>query len=109
MMIQGYPDTPSVFPGDTIQFRVSTDAPQFRIDFYRQGASLDSQLSTGWLPGAFADDHDPDQDWGVAAVRRDGKAVAAWQAYPFDVPEDPAHCLYFTPPTSASASRRRSW
>ncbi len=45
-MIQGYSDNSSAFPGDTITFHISTDAPQFRIDFYRQGATLDFQLST---------------------------------------------------------------
>ncbi len=87
-MIQGYPEQTSLFPGDRLGLYVSTDAPQFRVDFYRQGATLDFQLSSDWMTGKFADVHDPDQDWGVAAVRRDGKAVDAWTAYPFDIPDN---------------------
>lgn len=85
-MIQGYPDYPSVFPGETIHLHVSTDAPQFRIDIYRQGVILDYLASTNNLAGFFAEDHDHDQDWGIDAVRRDGTLVAAWPAYEFKVP-----------------------
>lgn len=35
IMIEGYPDDASGFPGDKITFHVATDAPQFRIEFYR--------------------------------------------------------------------------
>jgi hypothetical protein len=87
-MIQGYPDDASAFPGQDLVFHVSTDAPQFRIDFYRQGATLDFKHSTLWMKGVFADNHEPDQDWGEAATRRDGKQVAAWLPYPFTVPDD---------------------
>jgi hypothetical protein len=93
-MIQGYPDNSSALPGDTITFHVSTDAPQFRIDFYRQGATLDFQLSTDWMAGVFADDHDPDQDWGIAATRRDGKQVEGWTAYLFTIPDDWSSGVY---------------
>jgi hypothetical protein len=66
---------------------VSTDAPQFRIDFYRQGATLEFKLSTNWMQGVFADDHDRNQDWGITARRSDGKVVAGWTAYPFQIPD----------------------
>lgn len=85
-MIQGYPDYPSVFPGELIHLHVSTDAPQFRIDIYRQGVILDYQTSTVSLEGFFAEDHDHDQDWGIDAVRRDGTQAAAWPPYEFIVP-----------------------
>jgi hypothetical protein len=39
-MIKGYPDQVSLDPGDILSLRVSTDAPEFRVEFYRQGASL---------------------------------------------------------------------
>jgi hypothetical protein len=87
-MIQGYPVESSGYPGDSFSFCVSTDAPQFRIDFYRQGASLDFKTSTGWMPGIFADDHDATQDWGLSGVREDGKLVDGWASYSFAVPVD---------------------
>jgi hypothetical protein len=87
-MIQGYPEQPSVVPGDTLTLHVSTDAPQFRVDFYRQGAMLEFKLSSDWNAGQFADDHDWDQDWDADDVRSDGKAVAGWQGYPFNIPDD---------------------
>jgi len=47
-MIQGFPKDPSAYPGQTIILFVSTDAPKFRIDFYRQGSIIprESFLST---------------------------------------------------------------
>jgi hypothetical protein len=87
-MIQGYPDPPSVFPGDTLTLHVSTDAPQFRVDFYRQGATLVFKLSSDWYTGQFAADHDWEQDWNVDGIRRDGVAVAGWQGYPLHIPDD---------------------
>ena len=51
-MIQGYPAQPSVIPGETLTFHVSTDAPQFRVDFYRQGQTLVFKQSSGWLTSA---------------------------------------------------------
>ncbi len=87
-MIQGYPDEASGFPGDTVTFHVATDAPQFRIDFYRQGSVLQSTgVSTEWLSGHPGDQHDPDQDWGEDAIRNDGLAVTGWQGYPFTIPD----------------------
>ncbi|SRR6266487_673835 len=51
-MIQGYPDRPSVLPGGTpLTLHVSTDAPQFSVDFYRQGRALEFKQSSDWLPG----------------------------------------------------------
>ena len=81
-MIDGYPDQVSAFPGETITFHVATDAPQFRIDFYRQGAALETTgISTAWFAGAPGELHEADQDWGEAATRRDGKVVDGWQGF----------------------------
>ena len=86
-MIQGYSDNTSAYPGDTITFHVATDAPEFRIEFYRQGATLtNTGVMTGWLIGKSGEDHEGDQDFGEPATRRDGKAVAGWQGYPFKIP-----------------------
>jgi hypothetical protein len=87
-MIQGYPDDASAFPGETITFHVATDAPQFRIEFYRQGPTLqDTGVKTDWLTAHPGDDHEADQDFGAPATRRDGKAVDGWQGYPFQIPD----------------------
>ena len=51
-MIQGFPKTASIFPGETITLYVSTDAPKFRIDFYRQGVTLQFRSLSG-LSGQF--------------------------------------------------------
>lgn len=86
-MIQGYSDESSAFPGETITFRVSSpDASQFRIDFYRQGATFDFQLSTDWMPGSPADERPDDQDWSTPGTNLAGQPAPAWPAYPFQIP-----------------------
>ena len=50
-MIQGFFLQLSAFPGDDVSLRVATDTPQFRVDIYRQGATFDKLLSTGWNDG----------------------------------------------------------
>jgi hypothetical protein len=88
-MIQGYADESSAFPGETITFRVSSpDASQFRVDFYRQGASLDFQLSSSWMQGSPADERPNDQDWSTPGTNTAGQPVPAWPAYPFQIPAD---------------------
>jgi len=77
-MIQGYPDHSSAFPGDTITFRVSCpDAPQFRIDFYRQGATFDFVTSSSWFSGQPADDRSNGEDWSLF-----------WPGYQFELTDD---------------------
>jgi hypothetical protein len=86
-MIQGYSDESSAFPGNTITFRVSSpDASQFRIDFYRQGATLDFQLSGSWMQGSPADERPNDQDWSTPGTNTAGRPAPAWPAYPFQIP-----------------------
>jgi len=54
-MIEGYPETVTVGPADTLTLCVSTDHPRFRVGFYRQGANLDFRGSNEWQDGtAFA-------------------------------------------------------
>lgn len=94
-MIRGYSDDTSAFPGETITFHVAADRPQqFRIDFYRQGATLEFKLSSDWMHAPAGDDHEPDQEWGADATRRDGKFVAGWPPFPFTVPFDWASGAY---------------
>jgi hypothetical protein len=44
-----YPARPSLLPGDTLTLHVSTPAPRFRIDFYRQGATSELSCQSAWL------------------------------------------------------------
>ncbi len=76
-MIQGYPDRPSVLPGGTLTFHVSTDAPRFRVDFYRQGQTLVfmGNLGGGWMVGQNVPQGRPNQDW-------------RWPDYAFPIPGD---------------------
>jgi hypothetical protein len=64
-MIQGFPANASIYPGETITLYVSTDAPKFRIGFYRQGVTLQFQFSSEILPGTYVADHGNDEDWTV--------------------------------------------
>ena len=74
-MIRGYPRYPSLFPGDTLTLHVSTNSPRFRVEFFRQGASLTpiTDLSSEALRGSFLPDGPPDVDWG-------------WTGYDFEIP-----------------------
>jgi len=64
-MIQGFPSQSSVLPSGTVTLHASTDAPQFRVEMYRQGASLKRVLSSCWFdaPGINIPCHGADQDW----------------------------------------------
>lgn len=72
-MIHGYPRWPGVAPGSTLTLHVSTDAPVFRVDFYRQGERLAYVASSPWQRGRAAGPSLPDRDWG-------------WPRYEFPVP-----------------------
>ena len=82
-MIQGFPENASVYPGQTTTLYVSTDAPKFRIDFYRQGVTLRFQFSSNILPGISAADHSNDEDWTVD-----------WPPYGIQLSEDAAPGAY---------------
>lgn len=74
-MILGYPSAPSASPGETLLFHVSTDAPEFRIEIYRQGASLDFAACTDWIPGEPFPALAPYDDWSKV-----------WRGHAFRVP-----------------------
>lgn len=80
-MIRGYFDQPSVIPGDTLILHVSTDAPQFRVEFYRLGATFSNPFNSDWLPGTLVPDGKPDRDWGMAAG-----AFPGWPSFQFAIP-----------------------
>ena len=82
-MIQGYPDRESIVAGGTLGLHVSTDAPLFRVDFYRLGASLAPIGSSAWYagvespppphPDGISSHASPAEDWN-------------WPAYEFPIP-----------------------
>jgi hypothetical protein len=65
-MTTGYPGAPSIFPGETLFFHVSTDAPQVRIELHRQGAKLELKATSPWAPGRRSADLPPWEDWSTS-------------------------------------------
>ncbi|MDB4989156.1 MAG: hypothetical protein JWN04_4334, partial [Myxococcaceae bacterium] len=55
-----YPTQSSLLAGETLTLHVSTPAPQFRIDFFRQGASSELIFQSDWRAGAEAQPGRPD-------------------------------------------------
>lgn len=86
LVIRGYVEQPSPRPGEDLVLRVSTDAPQFRVEFYRCGVRMEQVGRTGWLPGEHAPLHLPNQDWGLPGTGFHGEDLAPWPAYPVQVP-----------------------
>jgi hypothetical protein len=74
-MIEGYPESVSVSPGDTLTLCVSTDHPWFRVDFYRQRINLDPLGSNEWRGGAASARRTAEHDW-------------QWGRHQFTVPAD---------------------
>jgi hypothetical protein len=87
-VIEGYPQHASVLPGGRLELHVSTDAPAFRVEFYRWGIELAYRGGSEWLDGRYAPHHLPHQDWGRDGVGLDGSDLPAWHAYGFPVPPD---------------------
>ncbi|MBI2755865.1 MAG: hypothetical protein HYX52_04050 [Chloroflexi bacterium] len=72
-MIQGYPRVPSVVAGGRLRLHVSTTAPRYRVEFYRQGERLVHLGTSDWRRGQWALAGQPDRDW-------------VWPTEEFDVP-----------------------
>jgi hypothetical protein len=87
-MILGYVEQPSPRPGESLSLCVSTDAPCFRVEFYRYGAGPKVGLRTGWLSGQDVPPHLPFQDWGRSGEDLCGRALAPWPRYRVSVPAD---------------------
>ena len=85
-MIWGYPDEASVLPGGRLVLRVSTDAPAFRVEFYRWGAEQVRVGGTGWFAGRAVPHHLPFQDWSRPGTGLRGEDLPAWPAYEVPVP-----------------------
>ncbi|HEX6161145.1 MAG TPA: N,N-dimethylformamidase beta subunit family domain-containing protein, partial [Thermoanaerobaculia bacterium] len=50
---QAYPGQLSIDPGETLTLHVSTDMPEFRVQIYRQGATLEWYHTSDWMPGGY--------------------------------------------------------
>ena len=71
-----------------MRLHVATDAPRFRVEFYRCASEPVLLGASGWLPGETAPLHLPYQDWGEPGAGLRGELLAPWPAYDFPVPED---------------------
>lgn len=80
-MIQGYPHRASVAPGARLVLHVATDAPRFRVLFYRWGDGFIPMQESRWLAGAYAEPRSASIDW-------------QWPAYEFTVPCDWPSAVY---------------
>jgi hypothetical protein len=74
-MIFAYPRTPSVLEGTDVTLHVATTAPEFRVDFYRHGASLEHVAASGPRTGGAFPFGPVGADWG-------------WPAYEFEIGDD---------------------
>jgi hypothetical protein len=87
-MIYGYPDHPTVPAGSSVTLRVSTDAPAFRVDFYRWGDGATFQGRSPWYDGQKVPAHLAYQDWSRSGRGLHGQELPGWPAYRFPVPPD---------------------
>jgi hypothetical protein len=85
-VIRGYVEQPSPRAGEPLRLRVATDAPDFRVDFYRWGAELEAAGSSAWLPGEDAPLHLPYQDWGRPNQGLTGEELEPWPVHELPVP-----------------------
>ncbi|HEY0876889.1 MAG TPA: N,N-dimethylformamidase beta subunit family domain-containing protein, partial [Zeimonas sp.] len=74
-VIRGYPQRPSVIPGETLELCVATDAPAFRVAFHRWTGAFVPMLVSDWLPGEDVPERASDVDW-------------RWPPYRFRIPDD---------------------
>jgi hypothetical protein len=87
-VIDAFPREASVVQGGRLDLHVSTDAPTFRVGFYRWGDRLTRVGESDWLDGANAPPHLPFQDWGRDDLGLDGGELPAWPSYQFPIPVD---------------------
>lgn len=77
-MIRGYPDRASVAPGEKLVLHVSTDAPHFRVSFYRWGDGFVPMWTSRWFPGEHAPAESPgDAEEKVNLTAKDAKEERA--------------------------------
>ncbi|MBW3652609.1 MAG: hypothetical protein KY433_03255, partial [Actinobacteria bacterium] len=93
-MIEGFPREASVAPGGRLELHVSTDAPAFRVEFYRWDRELTRVGGSGWLDGVHAPQQLPYHDWTRDNVGLDGSDLPGWPSYRFAVPADWPSAVY---------------
>jgi hypothetical protein len=64
---------------------ISTDAPEFMVEFYRQGEILSLMFSSDWRPGSNTPQHPSGSDWGLD-WSVGAKVLRGWQGYDFQLP-----------------------
>lgn len=74
-VIQAYPARPAVFAGERLRLHVSSAAPRFRVEFYRQGVSLVLRGRADTRPCRHHPPGPPDRPWN-------------WSAEDYDIPAD---------------------
>jgi hypothetical protein len=73
-VIRAYPAAPTVTAGQTLTLHISTDAPRFRIAFFRCGKAIERQeIAVPWFRGECAPSGDAGRPW-------------MWPHYDIDVP-----------------------
>lgn len=80
-MIAGYPSRASLAPGERLILHVSTDAPCFRVRFYRWGDGFIPVGQSRWLAGEYAEPRGAAVDW-------------RWPSYEFLVPRSWPSAVY---------------
>jgi hypothetical protein len=80
-VIYGYPARAGVAPGERLVLHVATDAPRFRVIFYRWGDGLLRVHETTWLAGKWASPRSAAEDW-------------QWPSYEFPIPPDWPSAVY---------------
>jgi hypothetical protein len=84
-MIRGYVEQSSPRAGDVATLRVATDAPEFRVEVYRWGATMALQDRSEWFEGRDAPPHLPFHDWGRANTGLRGEPLEPWPSCPLPV------------------------
>ena len=96
-IIRGYPDRPSVLPGEVLRLHIAADGPLwFQIWFYRQAESLVLKARTDALLAHARRLGAPDRDW-------------SWPVYEYSVPRDwvsGAYIAVFVPVPGPAADHR---
>jgi N,N-dimethylformamidase beta subunit-like protein len=94
IVIRGYAEQPSPRCGQRLTLRAATDAPEFRVEFYRCGAEMAACGGTSWLPGHDAPLHLPFGDCGREGAGLRGERLAAWRSYEFAIPSNWSSGVY---------------
>src|SRR6266849_9439857 len=93
-IIHGYPDRPSVSPGEVLRLHIAADAPVcFQIWVYRQGESLVLKARTEAMLAHARPLGAPDRDW-------------SWPVYQYSIPRDwesGAYIALFVPVNQADS------